>query len=337
MMTGPTLSRDRAEAALWGLALGDALGMPSQTLDRATIAAHYGRITTFVAPFDGHPISHGLGAGQITDDTEQTLILANRLIAHPGTFDSIGWANDLLTWEADIRDRGLRDLLGPSSKAALDALLTGASLDETGKNGTTNGAAMRISPIGIMTPPDPEKIVADVMRTCRVTHNTGEAIAAASAVAMVVSAGIAGSDFEEALPLALEAARLGQTFGHPTRQTNMAERIALALDLADRGLDALIDGIGTSVQSRESVAAAFGVLRLTQGDTWQALQIAANIGDDTDTIGAIAGAMGGACSGMAALPAQAVATVRAVNKLDMAPVAAALLALRVAQPLDTAS
>jgi ADP-ribosylglycohydrolase len=331
------VQHDRAEAALWGLALGDALGMPSQTLDRATIAAPYGRITGFVAPFDGHPVSHGLRAGQITDDTEQTLILAHRLIAHPGSFDSLGWANDLLAWEADISGRGLRDLLGPSSKAALDALLAGASAEDTGRAGTTNGAAMRICPVGIMTQPDPDAIVAAVVRTCRVTHNTGEAIAAACAVAMVVSAGVAGGAFEDAVPLALRAAQLGQTRGHAMGEADIAGRIALALDLADQGLESLIDGIGTSVQSRESVAATFGVLRLARGDTWQALLMAANIGDDTDTIGAIAGAMGGACGGLAALPAAAVATVQDANGLDMAPMATALVALRGTRPLVTAS
>lgn len=51
---------DRAEGALYGLAIGDALGMPSQTLPLDAIRAHYGRIEGFLAPFEGHPISHGL-------------------------------------------------------------------------------------------------------------------------------------------------------------------------------------------------------------------------------------------------------------------------------------
>ncbi|MFV0298612.1 MAG: ADP-ribosylglycohydrolase family protein, partial [Hyphomicrobiaceae bacterium] len=176
---------NRAEGALFGLAIGDALGMPSQTLPRDAIYAHYGRIKDFVAPFDGHPVSQGLMAGQVTDDTEQSLLLAHRLIAQSDGFDDTEWAADLINWEKGIRARGLHDLLGPSTKAALDALLAGASPAETGLNGTTNGAAMRIAPVGIATPPEPERVVARVVQTSRVTHNTGEAIAAASAVAMV--------------------------------------------------------------------------------------------------------------------------------------------------------
>lgn len=337
MMSDRTIALDHAKATLLGLAIGDAIGMPSQTLSREAIARHYGRIAAFVAPFDGHPVSHGLEAGQVTDDTEQSLLLARRLISDPDRFDDKAWAQDLLDWERDIRSRGLRDLLGPSSKAALDALLAGASPDETGRNGTTNGAAMRIAPVGVMTPPDPVLIVARVARTCRVTHNTGEAIAAASAVAMVVSMGVAGHDFEQSLEAGLQAARLGQAQGHPVGDRNMAARIAHALDLGGRGdVEALIAGVGTSVKSHESVPAAFGLLRLTGGDPWQAVRQAANIGDDTDTIGAITGAMGGACAGLTALPDHAVAEVQRRNDLDIDATAAGLVALRSRAPLALA-
>ncbi|MCX7645797.1 MAG: ADP-ribosylglycohydrolase family protein [Rhodobacteraceae bacterium] len=323
----PAAHQDRALGALYGLALGDAMGMPAQTLDRARIRAAYGRIESLVAPLPGHPVAHGLRAGQVTDDTEQSLLLARRLLAAPDGFDPVGWASDLLAWEADIRRRGLSDLLGPSTRAALDALLSGADPAEAGRCGTTNGAAMRITPVGIATPPGP-RLLDRVEACCRVTHNTGEAIAAAAAVASVVSQGVAGRSFEASLPEALAAARAGNRRGAPAGDPDMAGRIALALDLAGQGEAALAEGIGTSVASRESVAAAFGVVRLAGGDPWAAVVIAANIGDDTDTIGAIAGAMAGATAGLAALPAVPIARLRAANALDLAPLADALLALR---------
>ena len=195
--------------ALVGVAVGDALGMPGQTLTRGEILARYGRISGFVAPFAGHPVSHGLLAGQVTDDTEQTMLLAERLIADQGRFNPQEWARALLDWERRVKARGLRDLLGPSSKAALAALLAGVPVTETGLKGTTNGAAMRIVPVGIATPPDERALVARVEAACQVTHATGEAIGAASAVAMVVSLGVAGLSFEAALPKALAAARAG--------------------------------------------------------------------------------------------------------------------------------
>ena len=304
--------------------------MPSQTLSRHQIRARYGRIEGFVAPFAGHPVSHGLREAQITDDTEQTLLLARRLIADPDGFDETGWARDLLAWQADVEARGLADLLGPSSSAAIAALLAGTPPDRTGRRGTTNGAAMRIAPVGIMTPPEAETLTARVARASRLTHNTGEAIAGASAVAMVVSAGVSGAGFDAALDPALAAARAGQRLGHAVGEANMAGRIALALRLAERGdAEALIATIGTSVASRESVPMAFALLSMAGDDLWQALLEAANVGGDTDSIGAIAGAMGGATGGC--LPTAAVAQLLAANALDLAPLAGALVAIRAAQ------
>ncbi len=322
------LIRDRATAALIGVALGDALGMPAQTLSRAAIEQAYGRIAGFVDPMPDHPISHGLAAGQVTDDTEQTLLLARRLIADLGGFDEAVWGQNLLDWETAVRARGLRDMLGPSTKAALQALIAGAPPSQTGSTGTTNGAAMRIAPVGISTPPDVARIVDRVAAVSRLTHGTGEALAAASAVAMVISQGVAGASFDEALPLALAAARAGNRCGARVGEADMAGRIALALDIASEGEAVLAERIGTSVQSGQSVAAAFGVVRIARGNPWQAALIAANIGDDTDTIGSIACAMAGACAGMAAFPRAEVDRVIGVNGLSLDPLINGLLALR---------
>ncbi len=315
-------------AALQGLAMGDALGMPSQTLERATIQRLYGRITDFVDPVAGHPVSHGLGAAQVTDDTEQTILLARRLIADRGGFDATAWAADLIGWENDVLARGLHDILGPSTKAAIKALRAGATEVEAGRLGATNGAAMRIAPVGIATPPDPARMLAKVTQVSRLTHGTGEALAAAVAVAMVVSQGLEGAGFDEALPLALATAETPMPGLDPVAQRAMADSIRLALDLAAGGEAGLAQRIGTSVLSLQSVACAFGIVRLANGDPWAAALIAANIGDDTDTIGAIACAMAAACAGTAALPADKVAQVVARNGLDLGPLVTGLLILR---------
>ena len=321
--------QDRALGALTGVAVGDALGMPAQTLSRASIAAQYGRITDFVPPFDDHPVSHGLLAAQVTDDTEQTLMLARLMITHPTGYDAMLWATTLLGWEADVRARGLRDLLGPSSKAALDALLKGVPATETGKAGTTNGAAMRIAPVGIATPSDNIPALATrVAEACQVTHATREAIAAASAVAMVISLGVSGSNFEGAIEAALAASTFGRDLGYPVGEADMAGCIRAALAAAKGGEGALLAATGNSVASRDSIPAAFGIVRLAQGDPWLAAQIAANFGDDTDTIGSIACAMAGACAGLRAFPADKVAQVIAANQLDLNPIALGLLGIR---------
>ena len=86
--------------------------------------------------------------------------------------------------------------------------------------------------------------------------------------------------------------------------------------------------IRTSLATQESVPAAFAMLLLHPDDPWAACCAAASLGGDTDTIAAMTGAMAGAIHGVGAFPAEAVATVRAVNDLHLEGRVDALLALR---------
>ena len=325
------LMASKASAARYGLALGDALRMPSQTLSRDTIRKRYGAINDFVPPFPGHPISSGLKAAQVTDDTEQTVLLARRLIDDPDRFDENKWAQDLLDWEKSVRQRGLFDLLGPSSKKAVEAISQGFDPEITGKNGTTNGAAMRITPVGIVSPScDLEALVDLVEITCRATHNTSEAIAAAAAVAGYISHRIDGGDHKAALSFSLAAAEMGESRGYPCGVQNVASRITDAVALAETGVgvDAFADVIGTSVASHEAVPAAFGIMSMALGDVWCAGLLAANIGDDTDTIGSIACAMCGAGSGMEGLKQNKIQELKSANDLNFDTLSVALVGLR---------
>ncbi len=73
--------------------------------------------------------------------------------------------------------------------------------------------------------------------------------------------------------------------------------------------------------------AAFAVLATVPDDPWQACLLAASLGGDCDTIAAMAGAVAGACHGLDAFPAEAVAVIDA-HGLDLAGLAEDLLALR---------
>ena len=88
-------------------------------------------------------------AGTVTDDTEQAVLLARLLVKGHGTIDPHELAAALTEWERDMAERGSLDLLGPSTKRAVAAILAGVPPEEAGAAGTTNGAAMRIAPVGI--------------------------------------------------------------------------------------------------------------------------------------------------------------------------------------------
>ncbi|GAA2072115.1 ADP-ribosylglycohydrolase family protein [Pseudolysinimonas kribbensis] len=321
----------RALAALQGLAIGDALGMPTQLLSPDAIVERYGAIEGFRAAVHDHPIAAGLPAGSVTDDTEQALLLGRLLLETGGRVPAREWADRLAAWEDRMRARGSLDLLGPSTRAAIAAIRAGADPADAGRTGTTNGAAMRIAPVGIATGSrDLAALVDLVAEACRPTHDTGIAIAGAAAVAAAVSAGIDGADRAAATEVAIAAAELGERRGHWIAGASVAARIgwAVALTAHPDGAERLIALVGTSLATQESVPAAFGILALAGGDGWTACLAAANHGGDTDTIGAMAGAIAGATG--SAWPAGAVQTVTTVNELDLEPLVGGLLALRAA-------
>mgnify|MGYP000553236600 FL=1 len=67
--------------AMAGLALGDALGMPTQSMSDKQIRRYYdGPITKLMNAVPQQPIAPNMKAGAVTDDTEQAFVLARRLI-----------------------------------------------------------------------------------------------------------------------------------------------------------------------------------------------------------------------------------------------------------------
>jgi ADP-ribosylglycohydrolase len=334
-MTAPvSTERDRAHGALAGLALGDALGMPTQSMSREEIAARYGRVTTLLDAAPDQPIAPGMPAGSVTDDTEQALLLARLLVDGDGRVDAMAFAEALERWEADMVRRGSADLLGPSTKRAVQRLRAGESPDESGRDGTTNGAAMRVAPVGIAFPvADARRLLDAVVQASRVTHGTTIGIAAAAAVAAAVSAGVAGADLSDALDAAEHAAAAGARRGRWSAGGNVSARLRWARGwvrgMPDADLaDALADVVGTSVAAQESVVAALVLAEARGSDPLAALTMAAGIGGDTDTVAAMCGAVLGARHGIAGLPADLLDTLRRVNRLDLEPLVDELLTLR---------
>ncbi|MBB4683418.1 ADP-ribosylglycohydrolase family protein [Amycolatopsis jiangsuensis] len=326
-------TRDRALGAFTGLALGDAFGMPTQSMSREQIAAHYGTVRGLRDAVDAQPISPGLPAGSVTDDTEQAVLVARLLLDGGGRIEPAVFAKALLEWENGMVRRGLADLLGPSTKRAVELLGSGVPPEEAGRGGTTNGAAMRITPVAIATPPDLGRLVDAVVAASSLTHNTNLGIAGAAAVAAAVSAGIDGAGLPEALDHAQRAAAAGAARGHWSAGGDIAARIRWARGWV-RGMgtaelaDAVAQVIGTSVAAQESVVAAFALAEALGDRPVEALALAANLGGDTDTVAAMCGAILGAHHGLSGLPAELAGQVLTVNSLDFAPLVEGLLGLR---------
>src|SRR5450756_786221 len=335
----PSLSsvqeKDRARGALYGLAIGDALGMPTQMLSRQQITRRWGPLLTgFEAAPPGHPIAAGMPAGAVTDDTEQAVLLARLLLSSSASrVDPRELAAALAAWERGMAARGSLDLLGPSTRRAIDAVLAGTPAGEAGAGGDRSGAAMRIAPVGIMVAAGNLTALADaVQEASLVTHNTSVALAGAAAVAAAVSACVSGAGTPETAEVAIAAARLGAERGHWVAGADVGTRIqwagALVAGLpAEQAAEVIYSLVGTSLATQESVPAAFAVLSAVPDDPWRACLLAASLGGDCDTIAAMTGAIAGACHGLAAFPARAVEVIDA-HGFALADLADALLARR---------
>ena len=332
----------RAYGALAGLALGDALGMPTQEMSPAQIRAVYGRITGLVDGDASQPYAPGMPAGSVTDDTYQALALASFLGRGKGssagavTLDLGGFAHDLLNWEEWMKAQGSLDLLGPSTKAALERVRLGADPLRVRGMGTTNGAAMRVAPVGIaVSTDDPEVFANSVWSTCQLTHATRQGFQSAALVAAAVSMGIdwdtpSPSDMTTLLWKTLtyvdSLPERGAWTPDPDVVAATRRAMQLAVNPASSSLECLVEQVGTSVASAHAIPMAFALL--ARDPSPQALLDAANIGGDTDTIGAIAGAILGAALGVEAFDAAMLTQVESVSGLHLTEAATAMLSLR---------
>ena len=332
----------RAFGALAGLALGDALGMPTQAMSPAQIRAVYGRITGLVDGDASQPYAPGMPAGSVTDDTEQALLVASLLVRGRGSssgrvaLNAVEFAHALLAWEDSMIERGSLDLLGPSTKAALERVRAGEDPLTVGGEGTTNGAAMRVTPIGIaMSTADPEAFADAVWSSCQVTHATRQGFQSAALVAAAVSMGIDAArspslDLRSLLWKAVtyvdSLPERGAWTPDPDVVAATRRAMQLAVNPASSSLECLVEQVGTSVASAHAIPMAFALLARVPSP--QALLDAANIGGDTDTIGAIAGAILGASLGVQVLSTDSLTMIEEVSHLGLQPIASKLLELR---------
>ena len=81
---------DRALGALTGLAVGDALGMPSQMMSRPEVLRRFGvdGVTGFEAAADDHPLAAGMPAGAVTMRMPSGVLMACSTISDSGAWSA---------------------------------------------------------------------------------------------------------------------------------------------------------------------------------------------------------------------------------------------------------
>ncbi|MCY4020448.1 MAG: ADP-ribosylglycohydrolase family protein [Chloroflexi bacterium] len=298
---------------LYGQALGDAFAMPAQVHPDDTERC-FGWLDSWQDAPDDHIVHAGLPAGRITDDSEQAFSIAQAVIKAGGvTLDAV--VQGLISWYDRVGGDD-SPYVGPSTRRGINALKAGGDPRRTGTWGDTNGAPMRIAPIGTLHPGDIAGAVADTVTVCMPTHYTSPAVSGACAVsAAVASAMVDSISLDAMIEAGLRGADLGKGHGRAWFGCSVAYKIEQALAIAKGDQDdrtrlrRIFDEVGATLNVPETVGAAFGLLAMAGGDPKRSAILAANLGGDADTIGAIACAMAGAYAGFDAIPADDIAVL----------------------------
>lgn len=315
---------------IWGVlvggALGDAMGMPTECYTQEKIRNMFpDGVTTLYPSNEQDVFARKLKAGSITDDTINTMMILDVIIKNHGVVSVNDYVEQLREWN---KNSGVSAFVsGPSTLRALDKIEQGVPIETTGVTGTTNGAAMKIAPIGLISDyRELDNLVKNVHQICMPTHNTKIAIAGASAIAAAISYVIhGGSSIEELWDLAYEAIEAASPYGYDFPSASLAFRMKQAQKIVSEeadekmALNRLYNEIGSGMESIETIPCVFAIIELADKDPLKASQLSAEIGWDTDTIGAISCSI---CGGISPVfPNEFVNTIEEINHIDFTALA----------------
>jgi ADP-ribosylglycohydrolase len=292
LSTHEARGRDNSEVlrgVLLGTAVGDAVGLPAEGLSRNR------RERRWQGPWRHRLI---LGRGMCSDDTEHTLFVAQALLSQPE--DPVAFQR-CLAWKLRLWLLGLPAGIGLATLRSILKLWVGFPPHRSGVFSAGNGPAMRSAIIGAYFADKPAKRREFVAAATRITHTDPRAETAALAVAEAAAWGASQS-----VPVETLLQRLPELGPDPEWQA-LCEKL---VDALSRGASvaAFAESLGlrdgVSGYAYHSVPVALYAWLRHPDDFHAALESALNCGGDTDTVGAIAGALAGASCGERGIPAE---------------------------------
>lgn len=265
--------RTRFLGCFLGLAIGDAKGMPAESKDAASakeIADCF------------HYLPGYLPAGSYTDDTHQSIMVAETLV-EKGEFSKKAFIEKLMKSELH---RGI----GPTSLAVIQKFSIGHPLEDIGVDSNTNGSAMRVAPLALLYHHDLDALREQTVKSSEVTHKGPMAIAGALSVAFAV-----------AYMLNHHQEKFDKT-QFTKELVDFVEPYSAELADSFKEENALYERYGCHVL--ESVPHAIRIFMSDPYDFEKAVQNAIAGGGDADTIASIVGAISGTFNGLDKIPQQ---------------------------------
>jgi ADP-ribosylglycohydrolase len=277
---------DRACGALIGHAIGDSFGDAARTPEN-----HFAF---------GITMDFREGPAPGTDDTEFALLTAQSLIDCKGALSDevvlAGWQRHVLPLTA--LNRG-----GASEREAAVNIRRGVLPPLSGQHNShhmSDGAAMRVTPVGIVAAGDPASAARLAEIDARISH-WRDGIWGAQAVAVGVSVAMAGGTVDEIYAAAVDVTPQDSW---SRRMLVRTEHIIREYGTLENAWMPLHRALWTEYKAvaPEAVSEAFALFKLVDGDFRRGIIYAGNWGRDADTIAAIVGALCGARHGLSVIP-----------------------------------
>ena len=285
----------RAQGAMAGLAIGDALGRPVEGMSAEQIREKYGSVKDFVNLTPGG-----------SDDTEYALLTGSALLKYGKSITSSQFADFWI--EKVCNQKSAFAGAGFSEMNAIYNLRNGLRPPFSGQHNHawSDGLAMRVAPIGVISKGDLELARKLAIADGEVSHS-GEGIYAGVVIAVAISAAMVGSSNTEVFEKAINSI---------SNDTWTWRLLALAKEIVNSNEDKQVHEIADLLLQEiaineyfyadlapEAVALAMAAVLYGDGDYAKTLLFAVNLGRDADTIAAMAGAVAGAISGYESIPA----------------------------------
>jgi len=308
---------DRLLGGLYGLLIGDALGVPYEFRDADDLPAEI----TMVPPPEFARAHASVAPGTWSDEGAQALALLASLLDHDGALDEADFARRLVRWYDDGHyavDGEVFDV-GVQTSIAIEQLRAGAPPLEAGPSGERqngNGSLMRVLPLALVFRGDDAALVDAAYRSSLPTHGHARARVCCALYSLWARRLLEG--VADAWPSAVAAMRANVMRDSP-------EDEALEYHIRpDEPLEG--SGSGYVVDSLRSARMVFEA----HADYRAVVVAAVRLGDDTDTTAAIAGGIAGVRGGLASIPAEWRAALRGAGLV--APLAERLAAFDRATP-----
>ena len=284
------LLKSKFLGALVGTAVGDALGMPFEGYDPKYIQSRYGEVKDM---FPGK-----LPAGSYTDDTEMMIGVAESLIENCG-FNGEHMAKTFIKNFNSSRGYGF------GVQIVLKLISEGESWENAAENlfggigSYGNGAAMRIAPVSIFYYDNFDELIKIAVKTAKITHThplgVEGAVLQAYAIALALNQHPLKNLNIENFLQSLQNLAKSETY------KNKIKKIKVLLNKKTSKWE-VIFLLGNGIEAFNSVPTAIYSFLANHKNFEDAVTYAVNLGVDTDTIGAMTGAISGAYHGFEAIP-----------------------------------